>query len=256
MREGMTIAREPLPFDDARLLAEGKALRALARSLLRRGDDADDVVQGAFAAAAARKRPPAHGLGPWLHGTVRHLARMLRRSELRRTARERRAARSGHEGDGPAVLAQQAEIVRDVAAVVHALPEPYRSVVLLRYWRDLPPAAIAQRLGVPRNTVRSQLQRGLALLRHRLDQRYRDRARWSAPLALLGAAMQGKLLLLGIALAVAAAIGLTFVLAPAPPPAQGQPVAMAPVTPADGAPLGDAPVAPAAAARREEVPTA
>jgi RNA polymerase sigma factor (sigma-70 family) len=251
----MTIARDPLPFDDARLLAEGKALRALARSLLRRGDDADDVVQGAFAAAAARRRQPAHGLGPWLHGTVRHLARMLRRGELRRTARERKAARGEQEGSGPAVLAQQAEVVRDVAAAVHALPEPYRSVVLLRYWCDLPPATIAVHLGVPRNTVRSQLQRGLALLRSRLDQRYGDRERWSAPLALLGVVMQGKLLLFGAALAVAAAIGLSFVLAPAPPPSSGQPVATAPIAPAaaDGTPFADAPVA---AARREEVATA
>jgi predicted ArsR family transcriptional regulator len=42
-------------------------------------------------------------------------------------------------------------------------------------------AAIAARLGVPRNTVRSRLQRGLARLRERLDADG-DRAQWAAPL--------------------------------------------------------------------------
>jgi hypothetical protein len=75
-------------------------------------------------------------------------------------------------------------VIERVAKAVRALPEPFRAFVLLRFWRGLGPAAIALELGVPRNTVRSRLQRGLAHLRAQLDAAYGDRTAWSAPLGL------------------------------------------------------------------------
>jgi len=54
---------------------------------------------------------------------------------------------------------------------VFALDEPFRTVVLLRFFDDLAPRAIARQLGVPLATVHSRLQRGLARLRERLDRR-------------------------------------------------------------------------------------
>ena len=76
---------------EAMLAGEGHALRALARSLLG-CSDADDVVQQGYAAAIEAPLA-ARRLGPWLAGTVRHLAKMLRRSETRRRRREQFAAR-------------------------------------------------------------------------------------------------------------------------------------------------------------------
>jgi len=51
---------------------------------------------------------------------------------------------------------------------VGALPETARMVVVLRYQEDLDPTDIAAMLDMPVNTVKSHLQRSLALLRAKL----------------------------------------------------------------------------------------
>ena len=53
--------------------------------------------------------------------------------------------------------------------LVAALPEKARAIVVLRYQEDLDPAEIARVLGIPVGTVKSQLQRALALLREKLS---------------------------------------------------------------------------------------
>jgi RNA polymerase sigma-70 factor (ECF subfamily) len=53
--------------------------------------------------------------------------------------------------------------------LVAALPEKSRAIVVLRYQEDLDPAEIAKVLGIPVGTVKSQLQRALALLREKLS---------------------------------------------------------------------------------------
>jgi RNA polymerase sigma-70 factor (ECF subfamily) len=51
---------------------------------------------------------------------------------------------------------------------VGALPETARMIVVLRYQEDLAPAEIAEVLDMPVNTVKSHLQRSLAILREKL----------------------------------------------------------------------------------------
>ena len=53
--------------------------------------------------------------------------------------------------------------------LVAALPAKARMVVVLRYQEDLDPMEIAAILGIPIGTVKSQLQRALALLRGKLS---------------------------------------------------------------------------------------
>lgn len=53
--------------------------------------------------------------------------------------------------------------------LIGKLPEAARAVVLLRYQEDLDPVDIAKTLEMPLNTVKSHLQRSLAVLRHRLQ---------------------------------------------------------------------------------------
>ena len=53
--------------------------------------------------------------------------------------------------------------------LVAALPEKSRAIVVLRYQEDLDPAEIARVLAIPVGTVKSQLQRALALLREKLS---------------------------------------------------------------------------------------
>jgi len=52
--------------------------------------------------------------------------------------------------------------------LVAALPEKARAIVVLRYQEDLDPTEIAGILDIPVGTVKSQLQRALALLREKV----------------------------------------------------------------------------------------
>jgi len=220
-------------IDQAGLLDEGRALRALARSLLGVGGrlvvDADDVVQEGEL-AALRSGGAGVRSSAWLRGTVRNLARMLQRGEARRIRREQLVARDHADGTwDPAAIAVQTELTRDVVTAVQQLEEPFRTVVVLRFWNGLLPEAIAARLGVPRNTVRSRLQRGIERLRGRLDAKYGTRERWSAPLLLLargrdvaggavavvglatvGVLMQAKMLVGAVVLAAAAFVWFSW----------------------------------------------
>ena len=55
--------------------------------------------------------------------------------------------------------------------LVAALPETPRMVMVLRYQEDLDPSEIAATMGMPVTTVKSHLQRSLALLREKLERR-------------------------------------------------------------------------------------
>jgi RNA polymerase sigma-70 factor, ECF subfamily len=55
--------------------------------------------------------------------------------------------------------------------LVATLPEAPRSVMILRYQEDLDPSEIARLLDMPVGTVKSHLQRSLALLREKLERR-------------------------------------------------------------------------------------
>ena len=57
---------------------------------------------------------------------------------------------------------------RALARLVASLPEKAKLVVILRYQEDLDPAEIAQVLDMPMATVKSHLQRSLAMLRDKL----------------------------------------------------------------------------------------
>jgi RNA polymerase sigma-70 factor (ECF subfamily) len=56
-----------------------------------------------------------------------------------------------------------------IGQLVAALPEIPRLIVILRYQEDLAPAEIAEILDMPNATVKSHLQRALALLRRKVE---------------------------------------------------------------------------------------
>jgi len=185
----------PPPVTPEQLLAHARSLRALARGLLLDDAAADDVVQEAW--VQALERPPLHGerLGGWLHTVVRSLAWKRHRGESRRTRRESTVAR-------PEALPSAAESVESAALcqrlanAVMQLREPYRSAISLRYFDELPAREIAERLGLPKNTVRSHLRRGLAELRQTLDSDSdSSRGSWRSSLAIFaqGARMDGPM---------------------------------------------------------------
>jgi RNA polymerase sigma factor (sigma-70 family) len=151
-------------------------MRRLARGLLGDFAAADDVVQDVWTKLGARRERAGY-----LSAVVRSLAGRRRRAELRRSTRERRAAKEEALPSADEVAARS-EVARMLAEAVERLEEPYRTTVVLRYYDDLSAAEIARRAGIPASTVRVGLKRGLDILRARLDERGGGRARWVSAL--------------------------------------------------------------------------
>src|SRR5688572_3222100 len=166
----------PVPLE--RLREHRSRVRSLARARVRDPWDADDVEQDLW--LASMETPPARegAVRRWFRVVARHAAGKSRRGDSRRLAREEKAARPEAERPTAEVVAE-ADALRRVVVAVMDLEEPYRAAVLLRWFEDLPPAAIAARQGVPVETVRTRLRRAVERLRERLDEEHRgDRKAW------------------------------------------------------------------------------
>jgi RNA polymerase sigma-70 factor (ECF subfamily) len=197
----------PATFE-RRLESELAWLRALALQLVSDAATADDLVQETVL-AALRRRPAVAEDGDaraWLKTVLRSQVKLAWRSARHRAQREERAAR-GEATPGAAELAARAESQRALSEAVFSLSEPYRSVVLLRYFDGLKPSEVAARRGVPAATVRSQLARAHDELRATLDRRHGGDSRgWCA--ALLPLAIERTTLSKGAGLLTASLVAL------------------------------------------------
>ncbi len=63
---------------------------------------------------------------------------------------------------------------RRLQSLIGSLPEKPRMVMILRYQEDLMPEEIASVMGMPVRTVKSHLQRSLAMLREKIDRSMGD----------------------------------------------------------------------------------
>jgi RNA polymerase sigma factor (sigma-70 family) len=151
------------------LLAHAEWLARLACAFV--GDAAAlDVVQGTYEIALSNPPRREGPLRPWLGGVARNIARMTRRSRVRRERRElHEAAASAGAVPTPEELVARVEVQQRVARVVLELPEPLRGTLLLRYFEDMSAADIARAQGIPAATVRSRLKDALEDLRTMLD---------------------------------------------------------------------------------------
>ncbi len=152
------------------LLRHEAWVRRVARGLVRGEEAVDEVVQATW--WDALRSPPKDGrnLRGWLGTVARNVVRRSARKEARRAEVELAA---GAADDGaappPETALERIELQRRVAEAVLALDEPYRSVVVLRFYEELSPAEIGARLGSSDATVRTQLRRALGKLGDRLD---------------------------------------------------------------------------------------
>ena len=113
-----------------------------------RDGSAEDVVQEAFVRLAGQSPAPASPVA-WLYATTRHLASNHRRAEGRRDRRERETA--GIEAvDGTAWATVEA---KELANMLHALPDDLREVVVARTWGGLAFGEIAALVGRSKATV-------------------------------------------------------------------------------------------------------
>ena len=118
---------------------------------------AEDVVQGAFASAHARWDRVDDAL-PYLKRAVVNQVKDDQRRWYRRRGR-------------PLPLPPQAVLppeLDETWGVIATLPWPQRAVVVLHYYEDLPLIEVAEFLGRPAATVRSDHRRALERLRKAL----------------------------------------------------------------------------------------
>ncbi len=158
------------------LLAHRAWVRRVARALVLDESRADDLEQETW--LRVLQGPAPRHPRAWLGTLLRNAASNLRRGEQRRAFHEAWSL-PAPPLPSPDELLERAEVVERVARAVRTLEEPSRTAILLRYFEDLSPPAIAARLGVPLETVRARLRRGLLRLRERLDEDHLgDRRKW------------------------------------------------------------------------------
>lgn len=189
---GVMNERASRPPDVEELLAHAEFVRGLAGALVADPARADDLAQEAFAVALAT--PPAHAgnLRAWFARLLRNLRRTSARADARRAARERG---SGRRRVAPAAadVAAELEVQKRIVQAVLDLDEPFRTVIVLRFFRGLTPTEIGPMTGVPAKTVSSRIARALARLRNRLDRDHGGRRDvWRASLLPLIAARPAK----------------------------------------------------------------
>lgn len=173
--------REPTSLDE--LLAHEGFLRALVRGLVHGEAEVDDVLQETFTIALRRGPREPRALRGWLARVARNVAFTTRRADARRARREAASARP--EGiPSPLEILEREATRRRLVHTVLALDPLYRDPIVLRWLEGLPVPEVAARLGVPLDTVKTRLRRGLERIRERLDERAAgDRRAWMLALA-------------------------------------------------------------------------
>jgi len=157
---------EPEPVE-AFFRSDYARLVGLARVLLDRSVEAEEVVQEAFARVLATRRAPAPGAtAAYVERTVVNLCR----DGLRRRAVIRRVPDRPDEPARPAevTVLGSAEQQRVVAAV-RALPRRQRECVTLRHLLGRSTAETADLLGISQGSVKTHLSRGMAALETDLE---------------------------------------------------------------------------------------
>jgi RNA polymerase sigma-70 factor (ECF subfamily) len=159
------------------LVAHGDAMRRLARAIVYDEHLSEDVAQEAARIALASPAPLGWPAWAWLAGIVRNVARNTLRGERRRRVREGsgecREASAVRDAEFPLARIERVEAQRRVVDAVLGLDEPYRAVIIGRYFDGLSVDALALRLSTPRETVRTRLRRGVERLRDELDAKSR-----------------------------------------------------------------------------------
>jgi len=146
-----------------------QALRRLAAELVASAEQREELVQSTL--VAALERPPRALSWRWLATVLRNRAKDLARTRARHGPTQALPPLASALPEA-AEIAQRLELQEDVTQALRALAEPYQSTLYLRYFEELAPAEIARRTGVPVKTVKTRLERGLALLRARLEPRH------------------------------------------------------------------------------------
>ncbi|MGH9192388.1 MAG: RNA polymerase sigma factor [Acidimicrobiales bacterium] len=158
----MTTNSAELAADDAELYRQlAPELIRFATALVGRVDAGDVLSNAVVKALASPSWPTVSDHRAYLHRAVFNEARVWLRRAAQRRGREARAS-----------VADRWELPAfrpDVRQAVGKLSVRQRAVIVLTYWADLDPEAIAERLGISEGSVRRHLARARARLREVLD---------------------------------------------------------------------------------------
>ena len=169
----------PKWFSDAAIAAMDDVYR-FARSLTRDPVDAEDVVQDTYLRAFRSWRTFQQGtdIKRWLFTIARNAFLRSRERGQREVTLDDDAsaivdAQQAQEAwvrGGLTPILDHADVGPAITEALAALPESFRSVVVLVDLEDQPYEAAAEVLGIPIGTVRSRLFRGRKLLQEKLVQ--------------------------------------------------------------------------------------
>jgi RNA polymerase sigma-70 factor, ECF subfamily len=140
---------------------------SIAWHFLRDRTLAEEVAQDVFLQLhrnMAGLKTPAH-VSFWLRKVAANRAIDYSRSRKLRAYLPLENAPEPHAAGGNA----DPMLSRRLRTLLASLPGKARMVMIMRYQEDLDPADIAELLGMPVRTVKSHLQRSLALLREKLS---------------------------------------------------------------------------------------
>ena len=165
----------------------GGRMLAVAHRYLHNEEDCADAVQEAFLAAfrSLDKFEGNSSLGTWLHRIVINgcLTKLRARSRNRavpiddllpafdETGHHARPVRSWREETLSQLTREETRI--QVRACIDRLPEPYRTVLLLRDLEELDTDQTAQQLGITGGAVKTRLHRARQALRTLLEPLFR-----------------------------------------------------------------------------------
>lgn len=148
----------------------GPAARRVARAVLRHPEDADDAAQEGFFSAwrHLEQYDAARPFGPWLLRIVVNAAQDLRR---RRSVRETDQLPEGLPGGlaSPETLVERKDLQGRINQALTGLSERQRLGVVLFDVEGFSHGEIAELLGIPVGTVRSDVFHARRALRPKLD---------------------------------------------------------------------------------------
>jgi RNA polymerase sigma-70 factor (ECF subfamily) len=168
--------------------AYGSRLLGLARRILWSQEEAKDVVQETFLAAfqSLERFRGDSNLGTWLSRIAVNHCLMRLRSRRRKPEHSMEELLPEFLPDGHAVRksaqwdvsidseVERKEVFGLVRDRIDALPESYRTVLLLRDIEELTTGEVAEILGVTANTVKVRLHRARQALRTLLEPHFRQ----------------------------------------------------------------------------------
>ena len=151
-----------------------KAFRVSLRMLNGHSERAQDAVQDSFLSMWRSRSQYREESGPvqaWALSIVRNRSIDAIRGDARHD--QRRSAIEGHEGElrMPGDVENEAighASVKDLRALLAALPEQQREVIALAYYGELSHTEIAEHLEVPLGTVKGRMRLGLTRLRQQI----------------------------------------------------------------------------------------